>query len=106
MKKILLATSVCSAMLMMYSCKPSPEEMKKKFVKECVSAIPSNTIPTDAAKEYCDCSAEILLKKYSTEELAEMNKKTMADPAVKAKMMEDVRPCLETLAQRTQPQQQ
>jgi hypothetical protein len=106
MKKVLLLAIACSGIVVMFSCKPSAEEAKKKLVDECTSAIPAGSISPDIAKEYCNCSIEMLLKKYTAEEVVEMNKKTFADPATRTKMMEDVKPCVETLMEKTKPQQQ
>lgn len=106
MKKVLLATVACSGIIMMFSCKPSKDELRKNFISKCSTSIPA-TVPKDIADEYCNCSADALLKKYSVDEIAAMEKKIMeGDQQIKNKMMEDVRPCLMTLMEKAQAQQQ
>lgn len=106
MKKIILScfALVCGATLLT-SCAPSKEKVKETFVTSCVNSVPGS-IPKDAAKQYCECSADKLLEKYSVTEVMKMEEKIKSgDEKVKTEMMTAIQPCIDELTQKVSAQQ-
>ena len=106
MKKVLLPMAFAAAVFSLASCKGNREEAKAKFVKTCMDQ--GGTALTDATmkgyfNEYCECSAEKVLDKYSQKEIDEMEadaKKTGSQDAMMAKLMPVVQPCLDDLSKK------
>ena len=102
MKKILLPVAFAAAVLSLASCKGNRDADKAKFVKTCMDQ--GGSAMTGAMKgyfqEYCECSAEKVLDKYSQKEIDEMEadaKKTGNQDAMMSKLMPVVQPCLDYL---------
>lgn len=102
MKKILLPMAFAAAALSLASCKGNRDADKAKFVKTCMDQ--GGNQMTGAMKgyfeDYCQCSAEKVLDKYSQKEIDEMEadaKKTGNQEAMMAKLMPVVQPCLDEL---------
>lgn len=106
MKKLILSFCLLAgSAAFITSCSPSKEQLKETFVKECKTKIPG-TIPSEAADEYCNCSAEKLMAKYSVSEIADMNKKMLeGDKTANADMMKAIQPCLDELTKKAAAQQ-
>lgn len=103
MKKILLPVAFAAAVFSLASCKGNREADKKKFVNTCMEQ-GGNAMADPKMKEYfneyCECSAEKVLDKYSQKEIDEMEadaKKTGNQEAMMAKLMPVVQPCLDDL---------
>lgn len=102
MKKILLAASVL-AVFALQSCSPSKDDMKKEFVKSCeeggTAQFASLNMPADKVKtmvhDYCDCSGDKIVNKYSASEIKEFEKLSPADRD--AKLMPVIQPCINDL---------
>jgi hypothetical protein len=106
MKKNILScfALVCGAALLT-SCAPSKEKVKEAFVHECKTAFPA-TISKELSDEYCSCSADKLMAKYSVAEMATLNQKvTQGDEKAKADMMKEIQPCLDELTKKATEQQ-
>lgn len=76
MKKVFI---IILTPIFLFSCQPSNEKVRDNFLKQCTSEI--DNIPDITADEkkvfndYCNCSADKILAKYSVAEIAEMEKK-------------------------------
>lgn len=102
MKKILFPMAFAAALFSLASCNGNREKEKAKFVTTCMEQ--GGNQMTGAMKgyfqEYCECSAEKVLDKYSQKEIDEMEadaKKTGSQDAMMAKLMPIVQPCLDDL---------
>jgi hypothetical protein len=107
MKKVLLLSSAAIALftIIATSCKVSKEDFKKTMLQSCVTAVPE-TVPKDIALDYCSCSADRLLQKYSVEEIIVMEagiKK--GDEQTKEKMLAEVKPCIEEMTEKIKARQ-
>ena len=103
MKKLFLPMAFAAALFSLASCKDNREEEKKKFVNTCMDQ-GGNQMADPKMKEYfneyCECSAEKVLDKYSQKEIEEMEadaKKTGSQEAMMANLMPVVQPCLDEL---------
>lgn len=106
MKKVLLLGSafMLSASIII-GCKPSKEEIKNNFIKSCAVQFPES-IPKNLVTEYCNCSADAMLRKYSVDEITAIEKKIkQGDEKAKEDMMKSMEPCLEELTQKAQAYQ-
>jgi hypothetical protein len=106
MKKVLLFSSafILSASIIV-GCKPSKEEIKNNFIKSCSVQFPES-IPKKLVEEYCNCSADAMLQKYTVDEITETEKKIkQGDEKAKDAMMKIMEPCLEELTQKAKAYQ-
>lgn len=106
MKKLFLPMAFAAAVFSLASCKGNNSEDKKKFVNTCMEQ-GGNAVADPKMKEYfneyCECSAEKVLDKYSQKEIDEMEaeaKKTGSGEAMMAKLMPIVQPCLDELQEK------
>ncbi len=74
MKKVILSCCVLACSAALFAGCASKEKVKEQFVKECKTALPG-TISKELGDEYCNCSAEKLMAKYSVTEMATLNQK-------------------------------
>lgn len=103
MKQLLVAVAAAS-LLCFAACKPSHEEMKKQFIKNCESGITGQ--PDQVSKEdmhaYCECSADNVFSRFSEEELIAFN--NLSETEREEKLAPVVQPCLDELMQKSTPQ--
>ena len=102
MKRILLASA--SAVLLLSSCGPNKEEMKKKFSKSCLEGTKKElagmqSIPQMDAMltDYCNCSADKAVNNLSNDELKEIEKNQESEKSRAS--LEKIRPQLEVCGQ-------
>jgi hypothetical protein len=88
------------------SCAPSKEKMKEQFVKSCMGEIGEQADPKMKAmfKDYCECSGEKVVNKFSAKEIAAFN--NMSKTELQAKLMPVIQTCLDELSQKAQTYQQ
>ena len=101
MKRILLASA--SAMLLLSSCGPSKEDIKKNFVKSCLEGTKKEmagmqSMPQMDAmlNEYCSCSADKAVNNLSSSELKEIEKNQESEKSRAA--LEKIKPQLQICA--------
>lgn len=99
MKKILLTALILVPFTLSAQHKKEEKAFKKSYVDACVkSATNDATISDKLAKEYCNCTLERLLKKYTYEDLAVMGENL--DETKMKKLLDDTLPCQEELAKK------
>jgi len=88
------------------SCFPSKEKIKEKFVESCVAGIDPQTDPKikDLMKEYCECSGEKVVNKFTASEIAAFEKMSKAE--MRAKLMPVIQGCLNELSRKAEAYQQ
>ena len=106
MKKVLLLSSVfVLGTCVIVGCKPSKEEIKNNFIKSCAVQFPGS-VPKKLVEEYCNCSADAMLQKYTVDEITEIEKKIkQGDEKAKEDMMKSMEPCLKELTQKAEAYQ-
>jgi hypothetical protein len=107
MKKVLLLgiTSIALFTIIATGCQPSKEHFKKTMVESCVAAVPG-TVPKDIALNYCNCSSDRLLQKYSVEEIIVMEAAIKSgDEQTKEKMLKEVKPCIDEMTEKIKARQ-
>lgn len=105
MKKVILSCSILACCAALITGCASKEKVKEQFVKECKGALPG-TISKELGDEYCNCSADKLMAKYSVSEMVTLNQKVVAgDEKAKAEMMTAIQPCLDELTKKAAAQQ-
>ena len=99
MKKILLSALLVLPFTLSAQEKQDEKAFKKSYIDACVnSATEDGTISEKLAKEYCNCTLERLLKKYSYDKLNDIGEHI--DEAQMKKLMDDTLPCQEELAKK------
>lgn len=104
--KILSISAFALLTFSLLSCSPSKEKIKASFVKSCMQEVESQTDPKmkEMMKEYCECSGEKVVNKFSATEIAAFN--TMSKTEMQAKLMPVIQGCLDELTQKAQALQQ
>ncbi|WP_129020726.1 hypothetical protein [Edaphocola flava] len=99
MKKILLSALILLPFTLSAQNRKEEKAFKKSYINACVnSATKEGTISEKLAKEYCNCTLERLLKKYSYEDLAVIGENLDAEQM--KKLLDDTLPCQEELARK------
>lgn len=105
MKKILLTALILLPFTLSAQSKQDEKAFKKSYIDACVkSATEDGTISEKLAKEYCNCTLERLLKKYTYDELSTIGENL--DEAQMKKLMDDTIPCQEELARKLKAQKE
>ena len=100
MKRIFLTTCVLLPLSLLAQKKDNQktydETFKTEFTSSCIeAATQGGTVSEQRAKEYCDCSFEILSKKYT---MTEVNTIKQGDAEkASATLLEVTKPCREEL---------
>ena len=101
MKKILILLPLFAGGLA--SCSNGHAEFKKRFVESCEQSAKSRITDNRLVPllhDYCECSADQLLKKMSEDEL-EAIKNPDSNPEVREKVLSITAPCLQELQQKS-----
>jgi hypothetical protein len=104
--KVFAFFGVAMLSLGLFSCAPSKEKMKEQFVKSCMGEIGEQADPKmkQIFNEYCECSGEKVVNKFSAKEIAAFN--NMSKTELQAKLMPVIQTCLDDLSQKAQAYQQ
>lgn len=105
MKNIFLVAAIAAAGLSLASCKGGNREKDKAdFVKTCMDQGGNQMagVMKDYFEDYCECSADKVLDKYSAKEIKDMEADARTQgqagqEAMMAKLMPVVKPCLDEL---------
>lgn len=99
MKKIILSALVLIPFTLSAQNKKEDKAFKKSYIDACVnSATQEGTISEKLAKDYCNCTLDRLLKKYTYDELAVIGENL--DEIQMKKLLDDTLPCQEELARK------
>lgn len=99
MKKIILSALVLIPFTLSAQNKKEDKAFKKSYIDACVnSATKEGTISEKLAKDYCNCTLDRLLKKYTYDELAVIGENL--DEIQMKKLLDDTLPCQEELARK------
>ena len=104
--KILSISAVALLSFSLLSCSPSKEKIKASFVKSCMQEVESQTVPKmkEMMKDYCECSGEKMVNKFSASEIKAMDK--MSQSEMRAKLMPVIQDCIDELKQKAEQYQQ
>ncbi|WP_248799963.1 hypothetical protein [Pseudomonas sp. MWU13-2105] len=70
-----------------------PAGAKASYMKDCVGAASQSVNPT-IAKQHCTCGADVLEKKFTTEEITQlMNSKTMPPAELRTRALNEIAVC-------------
>ncbi|PSK88031.1 hypothetical protein [Taibaiella chishuiensis] len=107
MKKAILSCGLLAVSIaFLAGCGIAKEKTKADVVKNCLLSVPAG-IPKDVAEDYCNCSADKLLEKYSAIEIMKMEEKLRnGDETPKAEMMKTIQPCIDDLTRKAKEHQQ
>lgn len=96
MKKTLLSGLLLLPLSLFAQSKEEDKAFKDSYMDACIkSATEDGTVSEKLAKEYCTCTLERLLKKYTYTQMAEIGESM--DEAQMNKLMEETIPCQEEL---------
>jgi|GEM_PF-872760 len=100
MKKIISAITLGVAIMTLASCS---DEQKKTvartaFLSKCAEGLAN--MDATIAKEYCECSTDIIFEKFTVDEIAEFGKQSQNSVAKMEEMQKLIAPCLAELSKK------
>jgi len=70
-----------------------PAGAKDAYMKDCIGAASQSVNPT-VAKQHCTCGADVLEKKFTTQEITQlMNSKTLPPESLRTRALNEIAVC-------------